>query len=58
LERLKIIIIRLNSTSDHQDLFVRCLVVGSLNIKGSTISHMAAVYPGHYYRELTERRRK
>jgi hypothetical protein len=22
-------------------------VVGSLNIKGSTISHMAAVHPGH-----------
>jgi hypothetical protein len=32
-------IIRFNSTSDRQDLFVRRLVVGGLNSKGSTISH-------------------
>jgi hypothetical protein len=39
-------IIRFNSTSDRQDLLVRRLVVGGLNSKGSSISHLAVVHPG------------
>ena len=44
LERLKII--GFSSTSDCQDL-LKTTGGESLNIKGSTISHMAAVHPGH-----------
>jgi len=36
-----------SSTSDFQDLLGRGLVVRDGTSKGSTISHMAAVYPGH-----------
>jgi len=36
-----------SSTSDCQDLLGRQLVVRVGRSKGSTISHMAAVHPGH-----------
>ena len=39
-------IIRFSSTSDCQDL-LKTTGGESLNIKGSTINHMAAVHPGH-----------
>jgi hypothetical protein len=45
MEHLKII--RFSSSYDCQDLLGRRLVVRVVTSKGSTISHMAAVHPGH-----------
>jgi len=56
LERLKII--RFSSISDCQDL-LKTTGGDSLNIKGITISHMAAVRPGALVTgSPTERRRR